>query len=99
MLRNLAMETVTPEKQVALLTRLPANATPPPDAASGEVVLYVDGNWDSTSLLIETDEYTVSNRHIIREPLYNKATWIRYNLPVGHRHDADGTAQGGPGWR
>ena len=68
---------------ISALTKLPAPSPPPPRLDSGTVVLYWDDNWSSRSLTLRTSDYAIGQRHTIPGPMFDNATFVSFNLPVG----------------
>jgi hypothetical protein len=81
------------------ISALPAVDSPPPKyTASGMVLLYRDGNWQSEEYAINIADYREGVRQSITGTSMNDAaSWIAFNLPVGtvmtlteHAADTDG---------
>lgn len=67
----------------ALLNNLPRTHTTPPDLPLNTVRLYKDNNWNSTVWEFKLTDYRAEARHIVPARLYDEATYISFNLPVG----------------
>jgi hypothetical protein len=76
---------ITPEQQLARLTKLPsAPGSPTGNFPSGRVSLYKDSSWTSQKLDLETKNYHSGTRHTIPgSALRDEASWIAWSLPVG----------------
>lgn len=72
------------QDKVNKLTRLASPSQRAPDLASGRVRLYQDFNWNSNNTEINIhDGYSQKSRHRVDQRLFDKASWIAFNLPVG----------------
>jgi hypothetical protein len=65
------------------LTKLPAPSSPAPAIASGVVALYKDNNWSSQNIELRLSEYESGMRHTVPNALFDSATYVAFNLPVG----------------
>lgn len=77
------MTDITAATQVTLLTRLPAPSAPVPQLSSGTVALFRDDNWRSQRLDLSTDDYVPNQRQRIQSFMFDQATFVAFNLPVG----------------
>jgi hypothetical protein len=77
------MTDVTSATQTGLLTRLPAPSAPPPQLISGSVALFRDDNWNSQRLDLHTSDYIPGQRQTIQSFMFDQATYVAFNLPVG----------------
>ncbi|CAN9085371.1 unnamed protein product [Alternaria alternata] len=72
------------QDKVNRLTRLPSPPQRAPDLASGRVRLYQDFNWNSNNTEINIyNGYSQKHRFRVDQSLFDKASWIAFNLPVG----------------
>jgi len=74
---------ITNQSQVTKLVPLPSTSSSPPQLATGTVSLFADASWSSTRLDIELNEYVAGARQIVPSALFDQATWVAFNLPVG----------------
>jgi hypothetical protein len=77
------MTDITPAGQVSLLTKLPAPSAPAPQISSGSVVLFGDDNWNSQKLELRTVDFVPGQRQTIQSFMFDQATYVAFNLPVG----------------
>lgn len=72
------------QDKVDKLTRLPSPSQRAPDLASGRVRLYQDSSWNSNNTEINIyDSHSQRSRFRVDQKLFDKASWIAFNLPVG----------------
>ncbi|KAL1799938.1 hypothetical protein ACET3X_000280 [Alternaria dauci] len=72
------------QDKVNKLTKLPSPSQRAPDLASGRIRLYQDFNWNSNNTEIDIhDNYRQKERFQVDRNLFDKASWIAFNLPVG----------------
>ncbi|CAN9385952.1 unnamed protein product [Alternaria alternata] len=76
---------ITPEQQLARLTKLPsAPGSPTGTFPSGRVSLYKNSSWTSQKLDLETKNYHSGTRHTIPgSALRDEVSWVAWCLPVG----------------
>jgi hypothetical protein len=77
------MTDISAATQAALLTTLPAPSVPAPQLSSGSVALFRDDNWSSQRLDLRTVDYVPGQRQTIPSFMFDQATYIAFNLPVG----------------
>ena len=64
------------------LTKLPTALEAP--ALSGRTVrLYRDADWNSSSWTMSLNDFLPSTRHTVPSSIYDQATYVAFNLPVG----------------
>lgn len=72
---HIRQEDATPDGKWGAWERLPAIAV-------GTVILYKDNNWESPSWTITLDE-PPNERHRVAETMFDQATYVAFNLPIG----------------
>jgi hypothetical protein len=78
------MQTV--QEKVKSLTKLPSTSQQPPNLQSGRVRLYKDFDWNNnlwTEIDIYNGGYPATDRHRVNQKLFDTASWIAFNLPIG----------------
>jgi hypothetical protein len=77
------MASLTAAELVTMLTQLPAPSTAPPQIPSGTVSVFQDDNWGSARLDLSTVDFVPDERQTIQSSMFDSATWVAFNLPVG----------------
>lgn len=65
------------------LTPLPSPGGKTPDLAPGTVAFFIDADWNSSRLDINTADYTANQRHVITSWMFDQASYVAFNLDAG----------------
>ena len=72
-----------PMSNVGALTKLPAPSASPSVITEKTVLFCADDNWQSRSWSISLDDWVVGQRHRVTSSMFDQATYVAFNLPIG----------------